>query len=129
MSKLLRDNQEAVKAIIGWCAFNSGGRVQGTRPEGYETVGEGNEWNEEMWCHDRVEASIMIYKEAYTLHGYGNIAGQQLRKWLKTFFWESEPLAKVGPYEHLLALELLRFKKVVSSECLKNPRPKFFEVA
>lgn len=129
MNKLLADNKEAVKAILGWCAFNSGGRVTGTRPEGYETKNMGDGWNEEMWCYDRVEATLRAYKEAYQPFGYANIAAMQMRRWLNMIFWDSVELSKMGEFEHVVFAEIVRFKKMVKEEADKHPRPKFFEVA
>lgn len=129
MNKLLTDNKEAVKAVIGWCAFNSGGRVTGVKAEGLESHGEGDGWNEEMWCHDRVEATIAEYRKAYQPLGYGNIASMNLRSWLKRVFWDSQELTKFGECEHLVFVEIIRFKVMLKEECAKHPRPKFFEVA
>lgn len=121
------DNQEAIKAIIGWLSYKSGGRVDGVKPEGFETAGEGDGWNEELWCYDRVEAALGVYKQAFQAIGYLNLSGSYLRHWLKDLYWESKPLTKHRDYEHLVAMEIAKFKELVQTEVARNPRPKFFK--
>jgi hypothetical protein len=129
MNKLLKMDSEAVKAIIGWCSFGEGSRITTVKPEGYESHGDGDAWNEEMWCHDRVEAAILAYKKFYLTAGYSNIAAMQLRKWVKAIFWESKELSAFREYEHLVVAEIVRFKKLVAEDVKANPRPRFYEVA
>lgn len=129
MNKLLRSDAEAVKAIVGWCAFADGNRVTGVHAKGSSAGDTNDGWDEEMWCHDRVETAIISYKEAYQPLGYANIAAMRLRRLLKEVFWNSKEMQGYGEFEHLVFAEIVRFKNLVSKECKACPRPKFFEVA
>ena len=121
---MFRNHQEATKAVMGWLAFNDGGRVKSVQPDGYNTAGDGDAWNEEMWCFDRVEASIGVYGTCFK--GNSNIAKQELRRLLKAVYWES-----VEPKEYpcLVELGLGVFLRHLERECQANPRLRVYEGA
>jgi hypothetical protein len=121
---LFRKHDEARKAVMGWLAFNDGGNVKGVRPDGYGNKGEGDGWNEELWCFDRVEQAIGVYGGCFK--GNSNIAKQELRRLLKAVYWEStEP----KEYPCLVELGLGVFLRHLERECQANPRLRVYEGA
>lgn len=116
--------QEIDAVILGWCSYQQGGRVQAVRPEGFETGGSGDGWDEEQWCFWRVEDAITKYAEAYSKlnSSYGRRASRQMRDWMLELFWESVGYPKFGEWEAMVAMEVEQFRRLVKAEVEKNPR-------
>jgi hypothetical protein len=111
--------------ILGWCSYQKGGRITNVSPDGFESHGEGDGWDEEQWCYWRVEGALGKYSESYAKlkRGYEFRACKQMRSWLKDVFWESEPMSSFGDWESMVHMEILRFKKLVDEEIKQNPKP------
>lgn len=130
MNRLVGTNQKTNAIIIGWCSFQKGGRISNVRPDGYESGGSGDGWNEEQWCSHIVETALGAYGEAYgkLKPEYARRAAGQMRDWLREIFWDSVDMSVYGSAEPMVVREVSGFRRLVESEAQKNPRLKTFEV-
>ncbi len=121
--------QEIDAVILGWCSYQQGGRVQAVRPEGLQTGGEGDGWDEEQWCFWRVEEAIVKYVEAFSKLDptYGRRASKQVREWLTELFWDSIQFDKYGDWAAMVAMEVHQFRRLLRIEVEKNPRVRVFK--
>lgn len=126
MSNLTRTNRAVNQVIIGWCSYQKGGRITNVQPDGYESGGDGDEWNEELWCHWRIEESLAKYNEAYEKlnRGYGLRASKQMRTWLYEIFWDSVEPSVYKDSEPMVVREVSNFRRLVEEQIKLNPKSK-----
>jgi hypothetical protein len=131
MNRLVATNQKTNAIIIGWCSFQKGGRITNVKPEGYESHGEGDGWDEEQWCYHTVESALGVYNKAYEKlnKGYGLRASKQMRDWLQDIFWDAIDMRLYQGSEPLVVLEVSRFREMVETQAKTRPRLKTYEVA
>lgn len=112
--------------IIGWVSFSMGYQDR-ILPRAYGNGQPGDdEYTEERWCWDRVEAAIGKYTEPYKSFGDKHVlrASNYIREWLKDVYWNSQEV------DDFVALQqLVLFRSILAAEVKANPRPKVFEVA